>query len=276
MDVTTAGTGKASPTLMARALWNYKGFIGGMVARDFRSRYLNSVLGSIWAVIKPLVMIVIYTLIFSQVMRARLPGTADTLGYSLYLTAGILPWGFFAEVITRCQGIFLEQGNLIKKTAFPRTSLPLIAFLSALINFAIIFGIFLVFLAAVGRWPGLSLLGFLPLLVLQLGLAMGLGTFLGTINVFFRDVGHSLEVILQFWFWLTPIVYPAAAVPERLRFLLTINPLYAVFKGYQDIVLTHAWPDWSSLWPLAILTLVCLVLGYTGFRRLSGEMVDQL
>ncbi|MEJ2420831.1 MAG: ABC transporter permease, partial [Acidobacteriota bacterium] len=116
----------------------------------------------------------------------------------------------------------------------------------------------------------------LPLLVLQLGLAMGLGTFLGTINVFFRDVGHSLEVILQFWFWLTPIVYPAAAVPERLRFLLTINPLYAVFKGYQDIVLTHAWPDWSSLWPLAILTLVCLVLGYTGFRRLSGEMVDQL
>ena len=99
----------------SRALWRYRGFVWGLVARDFRARYLGSMLGASWAIAQPLAQIIVYTLIFSQVMGARLPNVRDPLGYSLYLCAGILTWGYFVEVLQRSQTIFLEQANLLKK-----------------------------------------------------------------------------------------------------------------------------------------------------------------
>lgn len=257
-------------------MFRYRGFLFGLVARDFRARYLNSALGSIWSVINPLTQILIYTLIFSQVMRAKLPGIEDTLGYSIYLCAGLITWQFFAEVINRSQTIFIEQASLLKKVSFPRSILPVFVFLSSSINFGILLLIFLGFLAVAGKWPGWSVLALIPLLILQQGLAAGLGVFLGTLNVFFRDVGHIMGIILQFWFWLTPIVYPVQAVPDRLQWLLTMNPMFAVVKGYQDIFLYGFWPQWGDLYPIAILSFVFLAAGYWTFVSLDKEMVDEL
>ena len=126
---------------MLRALWAYRGFITGSVKREFQSKYRNSLLGAAWTVLNPLAMIIVYTVIFSQVMRAKLPGVDSTFAYSIYLCAGVLTWGLFAEILGRGQNVFLEHANLIKKLSFPRICLPTIVVLNAGLNFAIIFGL---------------------------------------------------------------------------------------------------------------------------------------
>jgi lipopolysaccharide transport system permease protein len=259
-----------------KALWGYRGFIFGLVARDFHARYLNSLLGSLWALFNPLSQILIYTLVFSQVMRAKLPGIDDVLGYSIYLCAGIIPWGYFAEALGRSQGIFIEQANLLKKVSFPRTTLPVYIFLSAGINFGLIFFIFIGFLALTGRMPGWPILAIIPLIIIQQGIALGLGVFFGTLNVFFRDVGQAMGIILQFWFWLTPIVYPLQAVPEKFYWLFSINPMYPVICSYQNIFLTNQWPLWQSVLPAVIWSILSLLIGYVVFMKLDKEMVDEL
>lgn len=257
-------------------LWRYRAFILGLVSRDFRSRYLNSVLGSLWSILNPLALIMVYSLVFSQVMRTRLPGVDDALGYSIYLCAGLFPWQYFQEVLQRCQNVFLEQANILKKVSFPRTSLPLYIFISSSINFGIIFALYLCFLAVVGKWPGWPVISVIPLLVLQQGFAVGLGVFLGTLHVFFRDTGHILGIVLQFWFWLTPIVYPAQVIPERLSWLLKFNPMTRVVQGHQNIFLYGVWPDFYRLIPVAVLAVTFMFLGYRTFIKLQKEMLDEL
>ena len=259
-----------------RALWAYRGFVAGMVARDFRGRYLGSMLGASWAVLNPVAQIVIYTLIFSQVMQARLPNRQDTLSYSLYLCAGSLTWSYFVEVLLRSQTVFLEQANMLKKVSFPRITLPVYVFLSATVNFAIVWGLFLGFLLITGRWPGWVLVALLPLLVVQQALAVGLGLALGVTNVFFRDVAQAVGVGLQFWFWLTPIVYPLGAVPEALRTFMAWNPLYAIVTSYQRIVVDHQWPIWSHLWLACVVALAVVAVSEIAFRHLAPAMVDAL
>ncbi|WP_242835408.1 ABC transporter permease [Desulfitobacterium sp. PCE1] len=246
------------------------------MVRDFQSRYTNSILGAVWSILNPLTQILIYTLVFSQVMRAKLPGLDDTLAYSIYICSGIITWQFFSEVLSRSINIFIEQGNLLKKASFPRSTLPVFVFLSAGINFLIIFGIFIIFLTVTNRFPGLSIIAVFPLVIIQMALGVGLGTFLGTLNVFFRDVGYVMGIILQFWFWLTPIVYPFEVIPEKFLPLMAFNPLAGVVRSYQEIFLTNTWPEWLAVVPAIVLAGVFLVLGYITFLKLDKEMVDEL
>jgi len=262
--------------LRLRALWRYRGFVLTMVWREFWGRYLNSLLGSIWSVLNPMAMIFIYTVIFSKIMRARLAGIDDTLGYGIFLCAGLISWGFFAELLGRCPNIFIEQANLLKKVNFPRITLPVIIFFSAAVNFIIIFGIFLVFLGVTGRFPGLAIVAFLPLLVIQQAFAIGLGMLLGTLNVFFRDVGQFVGIALQFWFWLTPIVYPITILPEHIRKIIELNPMTRLVAAYQQIILHGNWPQWGQLQFHALIALVALIIGFIIFHKLSGEIVDEL
>ncbi|MCG6577254.1 ABC transporter permease [Pseudomonas sp. AF32] len=258
------------------ALWSYRGFILGSVKREFQARYRNSLFGALWTVLNPLSMILVYTVIFSHIMRARLPGVEDGMAYSVYLCAGLLTWGFFADVTTRSQGMFLENANLLKKISFPRICLPLIVLLNAGINFAIILGLFLGFLLISGRWPSMALLALVPLLILQMLFAAGLGLLLGILNVFFRDVGQLFGICLQFWFWLTPIVYPMTILPPSVQQLLALNPMTALMQSYQNLFLYNQWPVWSSLAPLLIIGLLLCFTGLQMFRRRGGEMVDEL
>jgi len=257
-------------------LWNYRSFILGLAARDFRIRYMNSFLGSLWAVLNPFAQILVYTLVFSQVMMARLPGIDSAFAYSIYLCAGIINWQYFSEVLTRMQNIFIEHAELLKKVNVPRTSLPLFVVISSSINYAIMMGIFLLFLVAVGQFAGWPILALIPLLAFQICFAVGLGTILATLNVFFRDVGHFMGVVLQFWFWLTPIVYPRSIVPERFAWIQDINPMSWLMRSYQDIFLLGEWPEWTKGWLLMSSAVVLMILGYAVFKRLDKEMVDEL
>lgn len=177
---------------MVKALWTYRGFILGNVKREFQVKYQNTLLGAAWNIINPLAMIIVYTVIFSNVMRAKLPGVDHTFAYSIYLCAGVLTWGLFAEIVGRSQNVFLENANLLKKISFPRLCLPVTVILNALLNFSIVFGLFSLFLLAVGMFPGVQYLALLPVLAILILFAIGLGMTLGVLNVFFRDVGQFL------------------------------------------------------------------------------------
>ncbi|MGZ5799664.1 MAG: ABC transporter permease [Burkholderiaceae bacterium] len=259
-----------------RHLYQYKGFILGSVKREFQSKYQNSLLGAAWTVLNPLAMIIVYTVIFSQIMRAKLPGIDSTFAYSIYLCAGVLTWGLFAEIVTRAQNTFLEHANLLKKLSFPRLCLPVIVVANALLNFSIVFGLFSIFLLSSGNFPGLVYLALLPVFAILVAFAIGLGISLGVLNVFFRDVGQFFGIVIQFWFWLTPIVYPVSILPEVVRSLMSYNPLAALMAACQDILVTGQWPVWQSLWPVTLLAIALCAFGMRLFSRHAGEMVDEL
>lgn len=258
------------------ALYQYRGFVTSMVVREFRMRYMGSLLGSVWSVLNPLAMIFIYTVIFSRVMRAKLPGIDDSMAYGLFVCAGLLPWLFFVELLVRFPNIFIEQAALLKKVSFPRITLPVIALCSATINFLIIFSLFLVFLLVTGRFPGWVVFGYLPLLFIQQMFVVGFGVMLGSINVFFRDIGQFMNVILQFWFWFTPIVYTLTMVPEKAQKILVFNPMTAFVQAYQNIILYGMWPDFMHFRAHAVGAVIALVGGFFVFHRLADEMVDEL
>ena len=261
---------------MLRALWTYRGFILGSVMREFQVKYRNSLLGAAWSVINPLSMIIVYTVIFSQIMRTRLQGVEGAFAYSIYLCAGILNWGLFAEIVNRGQNVFIEHANLLKKLNFPRLCLPVVVVASSGLNFAIIFGLFTVFLVISGNFPGFAFLGLIPVLALLVVFAIGLGITLGVLNVFFRDVGQLFGVVLQFWFWMTPIVYPVSILPKSLQQMMQFNPMAQLTAACQTILVHGRWPDWFSLLPVLALSLLLGVMGLRLFRRHAGEMVDEL
>jgi lipopolysaccharide transport system permease protein len=261
---------------MLNSIWRYRGFITGSVKREFQIKYRNSLLGAAWTILNPLSMIVVYTVIFSQVMGSRLQGVDTPFAYSIYLCAGVLTWGLFAEITTRSQTVFLENAALIKKLQFPRLCLPVIVVLNALINFGIIFGLFTVFLIISGNFPGWIFFAIFPVLVIQILMAIGLGMILGVLNVFFRDVGQFFLILLQFWFWFTPVVYPVAALPIGIRHWLDWNPMAALMAAYQTILVHAQEPSWRSLVPAAIVGVVLCTGGFQLFRKRVGEMVDEL
>ena len=261
----------------ARALWRYRGFIAGNVEREFRLRYTGSVLGVAWNLLQPLALVLVYVLVFTEVMRARLPGGGgDAYDYSLYVLAGMLVWLPFSEIIGRCVNLFIDNANLLKKAAFPRVTLLASAILSSLVNLGLIALVFALVLVAIGRFPGLVVLTLLAPITVMVVLAAGLGILLGTLNVLFRDVGQFTSIALQFWFWLTPIVYPLGVLPERFRVIAARNPLSPLVDAFQSVFLHARAPDWAALGIVAVMAIAVFALGYALFKGNAATLVDEL
>lgn len=261
---------------MLKILLNYKYFILGSVQREFQAKYKNSLLGATWTILQPLSMILVYTLIFSKIMKARLPNAEGDFAYSIYLCSGILAWGLFAEISSRSVNIFIENSNLIKKIKFPKLCLPVILTINATINFLIIFFIFTIFLIASNNSPGLVYFSVIPLVAITIIFAAGLGITLGVVNVFFRDVSQLYAIALQFLFWLTPIVYPKSILPEKFKDILSYNPLTPLFTSYQELFVNGKLPEWNNLiYPFITAILLC-TLGYFLFKKRQNEMIDEL
>lgn len=259
-----------------KLLWSYRGFILGSVKREFQSKYRSSMLGTAWAVLNPLAMILVYTVIFSGIMKAKLPGMSSVFGYSIYLCAGILTWGLFAEIVARGQTVFLDNANLLKKLNFPRLCLPVVIVASAIINFAIVFALFTLFLLVTGSFPGLVFLAVIPPLGILVLFAVGLGVSLGVLNVFFRDVGQFFNIFLTFWFWLTPIVYTRSILSEEHQGWFSLNPMVPIMNAFQTILSAGQWPHWQSLIYPTIVGVLVSVIGMRLFRQHAGDMVDEL
>ena len=262
---------------MINDVWRYRQFIVSSIQSELATRFVRSRLGGLWMVINPLAQVLMYALILSAVLSAKLPGMEGTrFAYAIYLLAGILGWTLFAEVVERCSRVFIDNAEIMKKMVFPRICLPLIVVGTALLNNFFLFAAgFLVFMA-LGHTPGSNIVWLPVVVAVNLGLAAGLGLILGVFNVFVRDVGQMVGLALQYGFWFTPIVYMPAILPENFQVLLRFNPLYWVVTGYQNILVFQGPPHWKGLFLVSAVAVLLLVSALYLFRRAAPEMVDVL
>ncbi|WP_205954929.1 ABC transporter permease [Pseudoxanthomonas winnipegensis] len=261
---------------MLKSLWAYRGFISSSVSNELITRFARSRLGGMWMIINPLAQAGIYALVLSSVLSSRLPGIDNKYAYSLYLLSGMLAWTLFSEILTRCLTLFIDNGALIKKVNFPKVTLPAILVGSALLNNAFLVVATLVIFIAVGHDLAPVMLMLVPLSLCVVAFATGLGLILGIMNVFVRDLGQVVPIVLQIGFWLTPVVYPIQVVPEAVQSLIRRNPMYHVVAAYQDVLAFSKMPDLSHLASLMVASLLLLMVGLFMFRRASPEVVDHL
>jgi len=225
------------------AVWSYRYFIISSIKTEFRSRFARSKFGGFWMILHPLAQVLIYALVLSQIMKAKLPGIDSNYAYPIYLLAGMVGWTLFSEVIGRFINIFIENANLLKKISFPKLSLPLISVGSSLVNYFILLIVMYIVFGFLGHLPVKAILWLPLLIIITLGMAVGLGLFLGTLNVFIRDIGQFMMIVLNFWFWLTPVVYMPSIIPEKFHFILMANPMTGIIMGYQNILVYDKAPE---------------------------------
>lgn len=259
-----------------RALVLNRQAIEMFVARDIRGRYINSALGLWWAVIQPAALLLLYTFVFSGIMKMRLSDSDSAGEFALYLFCGLLPWLAFADAVTRSTAVLFEQTPLIKKVVFPSEILPVHIVLSALavefIGLAVLVGGVSVW----GRPPGLALLALPLVIVLQFFFTTGVAWVLATITVFVRDVRQAVGLALTLWMFLTPIVYQASLVPERFRWALALNPMSYVVDAYRGALLDGRAPTAHALGVFAAMAFVAFVFGHWMFSRSKQAFADLL
>lgn len=257
-------------------MWNYRSFILSSVKNDIVSRFARSKFGFLWMIINPLSQVAIYALILSNVLAAKLPGAASQFSYAIYLTAGLLGWSLFNEIVTRCLTLFVEQANLMKKMSFPRITLPAIVVWSSLINNGLLFVAMLVIFLLLGHPLEIGLFWIVPLIFVTSLLGLGVGLILGILNVFVRDIAQVVPIVLQVLFWFTPIVYPQSIIPEKYLPLLNVNPLVGLISSYQGVILYGKAPDLISMLTILGMALFSVIIALFMFRKSSPEMVDVL
>jgi lipopolysaccharide transport system permease protein len=257
-------------------VWHFRHFVRSGIRAELAARFARSRLGTAWSILHPLAQSAIYVVVLAEVLGARLPNVASKSAYPVFLLSGMAAWSLFNDIVARCLTLFIDHATALKKVAFPRLCLPLIAWGSALLNHALLLAALALVTICLGCPPGIGWL-YLPLGVVLISLfAFGIGILAGIFNVFCRDVGQAFGIILQLWFWLTPVVYPIEAVPAGLRWLIEANPVTPLVRAYQDALLWHVAPDGAALMRSLVLGLVLSCMAWLLFRRAAGELVDEL
>ncbi|WP_457750366.1 ABC transporter permease [Sulfurimonas sp.] len=259
-----------------KSLWKYRYYILSSIKSEFITKFIRSKLGGLWIILNPLAQVAIYALVLSAVLAAKLPGIDSKYAYAIYLMAGILGWNLFFEIITRTTNVFVENANLLKKMAFPKIALPFIIIGSAVINNLLLFLSILVVFGLLGHGVSTTIFWILPLTLLTVLLSASMGLLLGVVNVFIRDTQQIVPIILQFWFWLTPIVYAWSIIPKKYLNLVMLNPLSGIIQGYQNILVYNKTPDLSVLLYPLLLGCFLLLLALYMYTRANEEMADVL
>ena len=250
--------------------------IKAFVRRDIHGRYVTSVMGLSWAIIQPLTLLLLYTFLFSYILKVRFGAAGSTKSFTVYLFCGMLPWIAFSEGLVRASGVILEQGHLIKKVVFPSDILPAYVVLSALTMEMLGLSVLLVAVALFAGGLGWSLVALPAIIVLQFMLTVGLAWFLASLTVFLRDVAQVLGLAMTLWMFLTPIFYPPEAIPPHLKWMLNLNPMYHVVQAYRDVIIEGRLPGRLQIGVLGAMALTSFLLGHWFFRRSKNAFVDVL
>jgi len=247
-----------------------------LVKRDFQGRYAGSVLGFFWSLVQPLWMLVLFTFVFSTVMKVTPGAGAHTGHFAIFLFGGLLPWTAMQEGVLRSATAITDNANLVKKLRFPAEILVLAVVLAGLLHEAIAAVVFVGALLWLGEfsWGGLPLL--LLAIPLQVGLTLGLALIVSALHVFFRDTAQILGMVFNVWFYVTPIVYPLTLVPSRYRTWLELNPLTALVGLYRQAFLGGRLEVVPGAVSLALVAAVLTSVGFWLFRRLKPAFVDEI
>jgi lipopolysaccharide transport system permease protein len=257
--------------LGVRELWDYRELIYFLTWRDLKVRYQQTLLGLSWAIIQPFVTMIVFTVIFN-----RLGGIQPEyhVPYPLFATAGLLPWFYFTSALGKVTTSITANGGLISKIYFPRLIIPIENAVVPLVDFLASFLLLIAMFLFYGRLPHWHVVAIPFFLGMALFTALGVGLWLAALNVRYRDVGYLVTFVTQIWLFLTPIAYGASAVPQRLRWLISINPLTGVIDGFRWAVLGRGLPQYNVY---AVSWSVAIVLTLTGlwyFRRTEREFAD--
>lgn len=261
---------------MIISIWKYRKFIWQNAWRDLWYRYAGSSIGFLWNVINPLFQIMIYTFVFSKIMRVKLPELPAASGFAIYLCAGLLPWIGFTETLSRCTNSFIENADYLKKIGIPEQVFVARNAASSFLSLLISMVLLVVICCLLGHYPDWSWLSLPLILILLQGFAFGLGLLLGVLNAFFRDISQALELFLQLWFWSTPIVYTENILPKSALKWLVFNPAFHFIRSLHVVIVEKSWPAVSQLAVMAVLALVMPLLGYLVLRKLRPEIRDVL
>lgn len=245
-----------------------------LALRDFRQRYVGSLLGWLWGILHPLVLLAVYTFLFRHAFGARLPPDEATQSYPLFLLAGMLPWLLFSETLTRASASLTEHSTLIKKSVFPSEAIPASILASTAVGHLLSLCVLLAAAFLLGEAPGASL----ALLPLWLGLlalfSLGLAWIAAGLQVYLRDTAQVLTVVLTAWFWATPVFLPEAFYRERLGWLLDWNPVRYAVLGYRSAVLGGKPPSLPEVVALCAFAVAAFVAGGLFFRHAKKGFPD--
>lgn len=256
------------------SLWNHRQLLTEFVLKDLRHRYVGSTIGFFWTVVTPLLELATYTFVFHGLIGVKFHPAGGWFNYALFLFAGMVSWFAFADGITRAASSITDNGHLIKKVNFPAVILPAHLIISSVMNQCI--RLIVLMSAAIIMGHGLTWhIALVPFVVLvQMMLVLGIGLMVATASVYFRDTVHWLNSILLLGMFLTPIFYPANVYPERFKVLLQFNPLAHLVGVYQELILNHRFPHHHSLIISGIVSLVCLLVGYSVFHHHRDKFAD--
>lgn len=242
--------------------------------RDFKERYVGTNLGQIWYILYPIITIFIYTVIFSDFMKMKLNIIDNAYSYSIYLVPGLLSWTSFSVLISRLNTSFFEKASLIKKIPVPMYVFQLSMLITEIFLLALSFFMALVFLFLVEHQITLVFLWLIPILFLQMIFAFSIGVILSLFTTFFKDLKEAIPVVIQLWFWMTPIIYMKEMIANKYPFLLIYNPFFYFVSIYQDIFLYSKVPSLNSLIIILIMTLITLILAGYLYKKMISAIKD--
>jgi lipopolysaccharide transport system permease protein len=261
---------KGLASLDLRELWAYRELLYFLVWRDLKVRYRQTAFGALWAVIQPLMLMVVFTLFLGRVNGIGPTGVA----YPVFAFTALVPWTLFAQSIIGSSSSLVDASNLIQKVYFPRLLLPIAAVGSYLIDFAIalvVLGMLMVYFGAV---PGISALWIVPLTGLALGAAAAVGIWLSAINVRYRDVRYAVPFVVQVWLFASPVAYSANLVPTEWRAIYEFNPMAGVIEGFRWALLGQTAPPLAAVGISTAVTGILLIGGLAYFRRVERTFAD--
>jgi len=250
-------------------LWHYRDLLYILTARDIKVRYKQTLLGAAWAILQPLLTMLIFSVFFGKL--AGLP--SDNIPYPLFAYAGLLPWTFFSNAITNSGNSLVGNSNLVTKVYFPRMIIPIASVASGLLDFAIAFVLLIVLMFYYGVGLSLSMLMLPILVVLTSLLAIGFGMWMSALNVKYRDIRYALPFVVQLGLFATPIIYPASMVPEKWRIILFLNPMAGQIEAYRSAFFDKPF-DWASLAISTALTIAIFFYSAYSVRRMERSFAD--
>jgi len=257
-------------SLRLRDLWEYRELLYFLVWRDVKVRYKQTVMGLAWVIIQPLLTMMIFTVIFSRF--AKIP--SDGLPYPVFVYTALLPWTYFASAMGRCGNSLLGDAQLIEKVYFPRLIIPVSSIVSPLVDFLFSFLVLLGMLFWYGFTPTWGVLALPLFLFLAVLTTLSVGLWLAPLNVRYRDVVHVIPFLLQIWMYLSPVIYPVSAVPERWRLLYSLNPMVGVIEGFRWALLGKENTVLSVVSVSALAVMVLLWSGLIFFKRMERTFAD--
>lgn len=255
----------------ARELWRHRELLWLVTQREIKVRYKQSALGVVWAVLQPLSLMLVFTVFFSWFARIA----SDGIPYPLFSYAALLPWTFFSTSLTFAIPSLIANSHIITKIYFPREIIPLASVLAAFLDFVIASAVFVLLLAFYRVPPTWNLLYVLPIVAIQIAFTVGVSLLLSAFTVLYRDVRHTLPLLIQIWMFVTPILYPASVVPGRWRvWYFSLNPMAAIIDGYRRAVIQGISPQINYLLLAAGVSGFLLWAGYKYFKSLEKEFAD--